>query len=296
MSTSRNGRDTRRGPGPGRRSAPWRAERDSRSPWKPAVLTALLGAAALVLVFFVVDKNAAKVSAPYAGPTPESVPSPMQEGAAPEAPATPDMSDATVFRRLEWKEGQFVLVEYGPESSTYLDVSGFTDPATKNSRDLVAWAEMAWENQWGYVWGTFGYVLTEEQLAGKLAQYPDALSEYEDLIREKWMGRRVVDCVGLIKSYGWYDPDTGGIEYGSGDMPDTGTEGMWDAARVKGSIDTMPDEPGILVYSTAGHIGVYVGDGVAIEAISHEGGVVKTKVADRPWTGWLQCPYIRYDS
>lgn len=295
MRASHNGRDTNRGPGSGRRSAPWRAEQESRSPWKPAILTALLGAAALVLVFFAVKRHSAQVSAPYAGPTPESAPAAVLDNTTPAATVSPDMSDATLFRRLEWKEGQFVLVEYGTGTSTRLDVSGFTDPSTKNSHDLVEWAKMAWENQWGYVWGTFGYILTEEQLAGKLEQYPDALGEYEDLIREKWMGRRVVDCVGLIKSYGWYDPDTGGIEYGSGDMPDTGTDGMWDAAQVKGDIGTMPDEPGILVYSTAGHIGVYIGDGIAVEAISHEGGVVKTKVADRPWTGWLQCPYIRYD-
>lgn len=199
------------------------------------------------------------------------------------------------IRMLEWKEGQFVAAQYGSDTSTELDTSGFTDPATKNSRDLAAWAEMAWKNQWGYVWGTFGYILTEDLLAGKLEQYPETLGEYEDVVREKWMGRRVVDCVGLIKSYGWYDPDTNSIEYASGDMPDVGTDGMWDAAAVRGNMDTMPDEPGILVYSTEGHIGVYVGNGYAVEAISHAGGVVKTMVADRPWTGWLQCPYIRYD-
>lgn len=214
-------------------------------------------------------------------------------------PNTVEETDGTnlvrTIRMLEWKEGQFVAAQYGTDTSTELDTSEFTDPATKNSRDLAAWAEMAWKNQWGYVWGTFGYILTEDLLAGKLEQYPETLGEYEDVVREKWMGRRVVDCVGLIKSYGWYDPETNSIEYASGDMPDVGTDGMWEAAAVRGNIDTMPDEPGILVYSTEGHIGVYVGNGCAVEAISHAGGVVKTMVADRPWTGWLQCPYIRYD-
>ncbi len=300
--------DTRRGAGAGyrqtmdrpRRPAPRRGRRRA---WPAAVLAALLCAGTAVLIFCLrrgrlASQPAGAENVPEAPPAAvvtvpaESVP-PTAE--ATETPMAPGSELPEGFEWLEWKEGQFVVVEYGTGTSTALDTSGFTDPATKNSHDLAEWAKMAWKNQWGYVWGTFGYVLTDDLLAGKLEQYPDELGEYEAVIREKWMGRRVADCVGLIKSYGWYDPSTGGIEYGSGDMPDTGTDGMWNAAGVKGDIATMPDVPGLLVYSTAGHIGVYIGDGYAIEAISHAGGVVKTKVADRPWTGWLQCPYVRYD-
>ncbi len=227
---------------------------------------------------------------------------PIAEPISTEAPAintvtdiaTPGPTEPSPYSWLEWKEGQFVQVEYGTETSNDIDTSSFIDPSTKNNHDLVEWAKMAWRNQWGYVWGTFGYVLTENLLADRIAQYPDDLNEYVDIIRQKWMDRRVVDCAGLIKSYGWYDPLTNSIEYSTNGMVDTGTDGMWNAASVKGDISTLPDEPGILVYSTKGHIGVYIGGGYAIEAISHEGGVVKTKVADRPWTGWLECPYISY--
>ena len=208
---------------------------------------------------------------------------------------TPEPTEPSTYSWLEWKEGQFVQVEYGTETSNDIDTSSFIDPSTKNNHDLVEWAKMAWRNQWGYVWGTFGYVLTEELLANRIAQYPGDLNEYVDIVRQKWMDRRVVDCTGLIKSYGWYNPLTDSIEYNTNGMVDTGTDGMWNAASVKGDISTLPDEPGVLVYSTKGHIGVYIGDGYAIEAISHEGGVVKTKVADRPWTGWLECPYINYN-
>ena len=38
----------------------------------------------------------------------------------------------------------------------------FTDPATKNSADLAIYAASAWNSGWGYVWGTFGQVLTPE--------------------------------------------------------------------------------------------------------------------------------------
>ncbi len=252
------------------------------------LLAALVCAGALAAAFLLLrTRPDRRLSAAYDGPPP----SPIVAAQSPEA-ASPDPGE--LYQRLEWKPGQFVLVQYGTSSSTALDTSGFSDPDRKNSLDLVKWAEMAWENQWGYVWGTFGQVLSGDLLAGKLDQYPDALGPYEQLVRDKWMGRRVADCVGLVKSYGWYDPDTGGIEYASGTMPDVGTDGMWEAATVKGDIDTMPDQPGVLVYSSEGHLGVYVGDGYAIEAISHAGGVVKTKVADRPWTGWMQCPYIHY--
>ena len=38
------------------------------------------------------------------------------------------------------------------------------DPAVKNNLDLVQWAIQAHENGWGYVYGTYGNVLTESLL------------------------------------------------------------------------------------------------------------------------------------
>ena len=194
---------------------------------------------------------------------------------------------------FQWKPGQYVLVQRGGSVSNEIDESRFSALSVKNAADLAAWAQMAWENQWGYVWGTFGNVLDEQLLSYKLEQFGDAVGEYEDIIREKWMGRRVVDCAGLIKSYAWYDAARHSIEYASGQMPDMGTDGFFDSAPDSGPIDTLPETPGLLVYAE-GHIGVYVGGGWAVEAISHAGGVVKTRVADRTWTHWLQCPYIQY--
>lgn len=195
---------------------------------------------------------------------------------------------------FEWKPGQYVRVEYGSDTSTALDTDGFTDPSTKNAADLVKWAEMAWEHRWGYVWGTFGFVLTEDLLSDRLAMYGDDVGDYMDIIRSQWMGHRVADCMGLIKGYGWYDPDAHEIRYGYGDMVDLGTDGMYQTATVKGEIASLPEKPGVLLYAP-GHIGVYIGNGFAIEAMSHAAGVVKTKVASRPWIAWLECPYIHYD-
>lgn len=43
------------------------------------------------------------------------------------------------------------------------------------------------------------------------------------------------------------------------------------------------------------NLGVYIGNGEVIEAMGTKYGVVKTKLAGRGWTHWLQVPYISYD-
>lgn len=183
----------------------------------------------------------------------------------------------------------------GDGVSIELNISAFTDPATKNNLDLVTYAENAWENGWGYVWGTYGSVLTDSLFASKLAQYPDGVGNYEDFIRQNWLGRRTTDCVGLIKGYGWLDTSTMSIGYGINGMPDLGADGIYNNATVKGNMSTMPDIPGLAVWHE-GHIGVYIGNGEVIEAMGTKYGVVKTQLSERSWTAWLQIPYINYIS
>lgn len=184
--------------------------------------------------------------------------------------------------------------ERGTAYSVALDISGFTDPATKNATDLVAYAIHAWESGWGYVWGTYGNVLTDSLFDYKLEQYPDGVGNYEDFIEANWLGGRTTDCVGLIKGYGWLDPDTLTIGYATNGMPDYGANQMYRSASVSGTIDTIPEIPGLAVWCD-GHIGVYIGNGEVIEAMGTKYGVVKTKLADRNWTHWLEIEYISYD-
>ena len=184
--------------------------------------------------------------------------------------------------------------ERGTEPSIDLDASVLSDPGTKNAADLAAYAEYAWRSGWGYVWGSFGFLLTESQLEQLKAQYPEMVGGYEDTIRAKWLGGRTTDCVGLIKSYGWFDPDELKIRYGTNGMPDITANQMYYAATVSGTIDTIPEVPGLAVWCD-GHIGVYVGNGEVVEARGTSSGVVRTKLAERHFTHWLQVPYIRYD-
>ena len=182
----------------------------------------------------------------------------------------------------------------GDGSSIEIDVSAFVDPTTKNATDLVTYAINAYESGWGYVWGTFGSVLTEGLFQAKLDQYPDGVGNYEEFIRDNWVGKRTTDCCGLIKGYGWLDPETMSINYGTNGMPDLGANQMYYNASESGTIDIIPEIPGLAVWHD-GHIGVYIGNGYVIEAMGTKYGVGKTQLEGRGWTHWLKVEYINYD-
>ena len=187
--------------------------------------------------------------------------------------------------------------EAGGRADNTIDISGFVSPNTKNNRDLAAYAVQAWEHGWGYVWGTFGNILTESMLQYKLEQYPD-IGASEAFIREHWLGRRTTDCVGLLKGYGWLNVDTMTIDYNTNGMPDYTADQMYASAAEHGtdygSMDSMPEIVGLGLWKQ-GHWGVYVGNGYAIEAMGTQYGVVRTKVEGRGWQGWCKIPYINYD-
>lgn len=175
-----------------------------------------------------------------------------------------------------------------------LNASMLTDLTTKNAADLVTYVTNAWNSGWGYVWGTYGQTLTPELLQYKLTQYPDGVGKYAAFIRTNWLGKHTADCVGLIKGYGWLSTDTMAIDYGTHGMPDIGANEMYYSATRKGTIETIPDTPGLAVWKS-GHIGVYIGNGEVIEAMGTKYGVVKTQLEGRGWTHWLEVPGIEYE-
>lgn len=177
--------------------------------------------------------------------------------------------------------------------AVYIDSSDYTDPTTKNNLDLVLWAKEAAARKWGYVWGSYGKVLDEALLDAKVEQYPDNVGIYEDFIRDNWLGGRTADCIGLIKGYCWYDPATGHINYATNGMPDINADYMASSVAEKGSIDTIPEIPGLAVWRS-GHIGIYIGNGKVVEAKATKIGVVETNLSDGTWTHWIKIPYINY--
>ena len=177
--------------------------------------------------------------------------------------------------------------------AAYIDSSGYTDPTTKNSTDLVMWAEFAHAKGWGYVWGTYGDVLDSDLFEYKKTQYPDEVGGKAEYIESTWLGGRTADCVGLIKGYGWFEPTTNNIIYATNGMPDIGADDMYNNATEKGTIDTIPEIPGLAVWHE-GHIGIYIGNGEVIHAANTNAGVIKTPIGDSGWTHWLKIPYITY--
>ena len=177
--------------------------------------------------------------------------------------------------------------------SVYIDISNYTDPKTKNNLDLVKWAKHAQESGWGYIYGTYGEICSPNLLEYKGKQYPDEVGSYADFIRQNWLGRRTADCVGLIKGYGWYNIETEKIEIGSNNMPDIGANAMFENASEKGTIDTIPENPGLAVWHE-GHIGIYIGNGEVIQAANTSAGVIRTPIDQSGWTHWLKIPYIQY--
>ena len=179
------------------------------------------------------------------------------------------------------------------QKNTVINISGYANPDTKNNLDLVQWAIEAEKSHWGYVWGTYGCVLDSSLYEYKLKQYPDGVGNYADFISANWLGGRTADCVGLIKGYSWLDVGTLTVGYATNGMPDIGADSMYYNATEKGTIDTIPEIPGLAVWH-AGHIGIYIGNGEVIEAMGTRYGVVRTELEGSRWTHWLKIPYISY--
>lgn len=154
---------------------------------------------------------------------------------------------------------------------------------------LVEHCKKALEEKWGYVWGTFGQILTPALLEFKLKQYPLEIGQYKDYIQSNYVGKRTVDCVGLIKSYLWWDGKNPLYQAET----DKTADALFQMAVEKGNISTLPGICGVAVYYK-GHVGIYIGNGKVIEARGTKYGVVETNLGDRPWTHWFKVPFVKY--
>ena len=159
-----------------------------------------------------------------------------------------------------------------------------------SNKGLVDYVKTAATEKWGYIWSGIGQQLTEVLLAQLVTKYPREVGQYKDFIRVTWLGKRVVDCGGLIKSYYW--TREGKFKYeGSTDLT---ADGLLAAAKEKGNIETMPELPGVLVHKKD-HVGVYIGNGKVIEAKGTVYGVVQTEIKNGLWKSWSKCPFIDYN-
>lgn len=177
--------------------------------------------------------------------------------------------------------------------------------------DFLAKAHLALKSHTQYCSGGFGVVLKGAQLDRYCNNYTWN-KNHEAKIRKAAETQPCYgfDCVCLVKGilWGWdANPDKiyGGAAYKSNDVPDITAQGM-----IKACTDVSTDfskiQPGEVLYlESSPHIGIYIGDGLAIEATaSWDCCVMKTAVTNiksatgglhgRKWTKHGKLPWVDY--
>ena len=124
-----------------------------------------------------------------------------------------------------------------------------------------------------YMWGTYGQVLTNDLIDYKANQYPThntpaRVKKHKALVGK---GYSAWDCVGLIKGILWGWEKGKNPKYRGSEVPDVGSDSMYKNYTTHQSTDFKNILPGEVVWIT-GHIGVYIGDGLVIEATSRATG------------------------
>lgn len=168
---------------------------------------------------------------------------------------------------------------------------------SKTGQGLAKWAEDIFAGGKHVYWyGTYCNPCTTSLLKGKTKQYASHYKDSRQATYKKHIeqGKTCTDCVGLIKGYYW--ELNGVIKYKRNGLPDKGANGMYGATKVKGTIaNGLPEIPGILVWTKdKGHVGVYVGEGMVVEARGFSYGVQRNELKDRAFVHWGLCPYVTY--
>lgn len=162
--------------------------------------------------------------------------------------------------------------------------------------ELVNYVMDAYLQGWGYVLTGQGEFYTRELAEDWIHSkyhYPHAAwtragrsqREYFTVACAKWFGHFVVDCSGLIVAF---------FRSKIPNYQDQTANTFKARFKESGSISTLPETPGLALWRP-GHIGIYIGNGWAIEARGYSYGVVKTRVADRTWTRWGKLADIEYE-
>lgn len=148
---------------------------------------------------------------------------------------------------------------------------------------LIQLFQQALDEKWGYIWGQRGQTWTQ---AKQNAATRDMTKRYG----QKWVGKRVADCSGLFV---WAFRELGGDIY-------HGSNTMWKKyTTVKGTLTgSMDIRPGTAVFTVGsdgvrGHVGLYIGGGVCIEAKGTAYGVVTSQLSR--WDEWGELVGVEYD-
>lgn len=146
--------------------------------------------------------------------------------------------------------------------------------------------------KWGYIWGYAGIVWT-----AALQQREAKKRRQTRLYGAKWIGRRVCDCSGLVKwaisQLGVALPHSSSLQHGKCKATGKLKSGVRD--------DGKPIKPGTLVFLYDAknnpqkpwhHVGVYVGNGVCVEAKGTQYGVTTSHLSH--WHDWGELAMVDY--
>ena len=157
------------------------------------------------------------------------------------------------------------------------------------AKQLVAYFQKAVTEGWGYVWSLNGELYTREK-----AEYYHKIQRNTSDHRDpatywltdcaRWIGKMAADCSGGI---------VGAIRTVDQSYTDRGANTFYSQCAEKGKISTVPETPGLCVWRD-GHIGVYEGNGYALEFRGTEYGCVRTKLKDRNFTNWGRLRDVNY--
>lgn len=162
------------------------------------------------------------------------------------------------------------------------------------SLDLISYFQKALSDDWGYIWGTAGEIWTAAKQK-ELEKTTDVNRANSRKYGSKWIGHKVADCSGL---FSWAFKQLGGYMY-------HGSNTMWDkyctsqGELINGARDdgqTLKPGTAIFTHSTEkrGHVGLYVGDGLIIEAAGAKSGVITSNITDKKWVEWGELKGVIY--
>ena len=163
---------------------------------------------------------------------------------------------------------------------------------------LIEKFQYALNNNWGYIWGTAGVKWTAAKQAA-LEKTTDADRAMGRKYGSKWIGHMVADCSGL---FSWAFDQLGGYMY-------HGSNTMWGKyCTIQGELrngkrtDGKELIPGTAVFTynkekkKRGHVGLYIGNGLVIEAEGTIKGVITSKVTLSKWVEWGQLKGVDYNT
>ena len=165
-----------------------------------------------------------------------------------------------------------------------------------SSEALIELFEQALNDEWGYIWGTAGEMWTAAKQEN-LNKTTDADRANSRKYGAKWIGHMVADCSGL---FSWAFKKLGSYMY-------HGSDTMYRKyCKYHGELnkgqrtDGQALKPGTAVFCWNGkkysHVGLYVGNGVVIEAAGSQQGVIKSKVTATKWKYWGELINVSFDA